>query len=214
MIKVTIKFRPEGGRLSAYYVLVYDPETHQIQSAELKKPLSSEKYSEMLYFIQNLITQFGAVPPPDYTDGVFIAKFEQKISLDTHGLIAVWNRLYLANTGVAYGAIPPREIKMLAQSAAWIDESLIVAFFSCNEWFAKTKTITTLVKYAKEVKALTDKPTAQQPNNKYPDYYDKKFEANCKSSELSEYWRHLRSIGWKVVKVEGKNVWQKGGSHA
>jgi len=73
-----------------------------------------------------------------------------------------------------------------------VTELLCKAYFECNEWWCKVKSISNYCKYINEIRGLT-----LGSNSKYLSYWSKAYEKKLPTEELSLYWAHLRSLGLK-----------------
>lgn len=78
---------------------------------------------------------------------------------------------------------------------------LVKFFFECtinDVWFAKTKDITTFVNNINEIRRLQSMPK-EIIKQKFPNYWTKQEELKYNGTELTAYWTHLRSLGWRKV---------------
>lgn len=122
----------------------------------------------------------------------------------------IWVDAYKAKWQLKY-IVKPKEAKILKELALEKEEFiyLIKFFFDCtiNEaWFSKTKDITTFANNINEIRRLQSVPK-EAIKQKYPNYWSKQEELKYAGNDLVEYWKHLRNLGWKVIKVNRVSVW-------
>lgn len=85
-------------------------------------------------------------------------------------------------------------------------EKVLEIYFNCTEWWAKQKSISNFIKHFNELTVLA----AGITTSKYPNEWDKEFESKLKNNELTEYWAHLRNLGYEPIKRGGYTIkWEK-----
>jgi hypothetical protein len=109
----------------------------------------------------------------------------------------IWVDSYYKKWQIKY-IIKPKEAKILKELALEKEEFiyLIKFFFDSDAWFAKTKDITSFVTHINEIRRLQTVPK-EVTKQKFPNYWTKQEEQKYAGTELTEYWTHLRSLGWK-----------------
>lgn len=107
--------------------------------------------------------------------------------------IALWCTTYERYCGVKY-KVSGKESKQIQKYD--ITEPLLKAYFESTEWWAAQKSLTGYMTHYNEIRRVTEQGTGR----KWPNGWDKTFEQKLSPPELSEYWRHLRSIGLEPKK--------------
>ncbi|NME69027.1 hypothetical protein [Flammeovirga aprica] len=130
-----------------------------------------------------------------------LADPKEDLDTTTAKKVATWTKLYKNKFQVAY-KMTPKEIGQLKGIQATSEE--IEAYLNSSEWNMKAKTVTEFCRG--EVLNTIRRLIAQgvSTNNRFLDYYDASFESELKMSEMKEYWKHLRSLGFRVVMDSGK----------
>lgn len=91
------------------------------------------------------------------------------------------------------------------------DQLLQVYFTSDNFLFKGKYSISNYVKYFNE---LLQEASGLNKKSKYPSEWSKEFESKLQPAQLSEYWQHLRSLGFEPVKRAGTVIkWTKPGTN-
>ncbi len=118
--------------------------------------------------------------------------------------IALFCRHYEAYAGIKY-KIKPAEVGMLKKTE--IDEDLVAKFFVCTEFWAKVKSVSYYCKNINEIKRLQH----QKTSSSHPNFWDKDYFSRLPTEKVTEYYRHLRSLGLKSRKNSLGDIiaWEK-----
>lgn len=117
----------------------------------------------------------------------------QRLKDKTNEKIALWCTTYERYCGVKY-KVNGKEAKQIQKYD--ITEPLLKAYFESAEWWAAQKSLTGYMTHYNEVRRVS----VQGTGRKWPNGWDKIFEQKLSPPELTEYWRHLRSIGLEPKK--------------
>lgn len=121
---------------------------------------------------------------------------DAKNIVPTINYCGIWVDAYKDKYQIKY-IIKPKEAQSLKDLALEKNEFiyLIRFFFECDAWFAKTKDITTFVNNINEIRRLQNVPK-EVTKHKFPNYWTKAEEQKYDGTQLTDYWNHLRSLGW------------------
>lgn len=112
----------------------------------------------------------------------------------TNEKIALFCRIYEKHVGIKYkvSASDSGKIKTIQ-----VDENLLGHYFRSENFLWKGKySISNLVKYYNELRA----DIIQGGKPKHPDQWDAEYFRKLKTDQISDYYRHLKSLGLKVIK--------------
>ncbi len=125
----------------------------------------------------------------------------------------LWRKVYEKNRNFKYAQFTSKE-KQILKKQNWKPD-LVQAWFDCDEWFAKTKTVIQFDKYISEIADWlnTKKQGIAIEKNNYPVFYSVKFKNSLPAQEIPKYLQHLQSLGYKpVYSMNNKSQivdWQK-----
>lgn len=170
------------------------------QNGNLSRIEGFEKVGE---FYDSL--NFKTIVP--YQEKEIQAEFGKEVPLSATGQkIALFCRFYKQYLQLNYNVMPADAKKINGVS---VDEKLMELYFSNTEWWGKQpKSIANFVKNYNALNQLLN----VGKKKKFPSRYDRLFESKLKGEDLPEYWRYLRSLGYrpKKNKVTGQVIeWVK-----
>ncbi|MDO9554550.1 hypothetical protein [Rhodonellum sp.] len=114
--------------------------------------------------------------------------------------IALFCKIYEKHVGIKYkvSASDSGKIKTVQ-----VDDALLGHYFRSENFLWKGKySIGNLVKYYNELRA--DMNTGGKP--RHPDEWDKAYFAKLKGEQVSEYYRHLKSLGMNAIKNQTGSI--------
>lgn len=161
------------------------------------RPLSLEDISQLdflplldvgLSADQYIQTVLDYRPDIDLSESNFELIVLQKVADKTNEKIAIFCRYYESYAGHKYKISRP-EIGMIKRTE--VSEPLIKKFFESKEFWAKIKSVSYYCKNINEIKRLTE----INANNLHPNHYDAEYMKKLTGPEISDYYKHLRSLG-------------------
>lgn len=157
--------------------------------------LSVEKFKESILSYR---------PDTDPTDSFLELLIFKKKPEAVNEKIAIFCRHYEVFSGIKY-KIKPAEIGMLRKTE--IDEELAAKYFSSTEWWAKVKSVKSYCTNINEIKRLQHQKTVSS----HPNFWDKDYFSKLPTEKVTEYFRHLRSLGLKSKKNQIGDIiaWEK-----
>lgn len=182
-------------RATIIYTQVLSLNELQTWHTQLDVGLSADQYRDIL--LQHL-------PDKDPASIILILAIFQKKPEAVNEKIALFCRHYEAFAGVKY-KVSKAEIGMLKKTE--ITEDLAAKFFACTEFWAKVKSVSYYCKNVNEIKRLQHQKTASS----HPNFWDKDYFSRLPSEKVTEYYRHLRSLGLKSRKNSLGDIiaWEK-----
>lgn len=151
----------------------------------LTKPLSVDQW---LNLTQHIRTR------EDMMHTMYIIHAQLIEEVPSNVKIATFCRMYEQATGVKYkvSAADSGKVKKID-----INEDLLKCYFNSDNFLFKGRySIGNLVKYYNELLVEQQAPA----KSKYPIRYDRDYERKLSPQQLSEYWKHLRSLGFTPTK--------------
>lgn len=84
-----------------------------------------------------------------------------------------------------------------------VNTELLNCYFSSANFIFRNKSIGNYAKYYNELRAeCYGQLPAEQPKSQHPNQYNRKYEQGLTGPALTDYWQHLRALGYKAVKSE------------
>lgn len=107
--------------------------------------------------------------------------------------IALFCKFFKKYNNVSY-VISQAEIGMI--NRVEVTEDLLLRYFESDAWWAKPKTVTGFVKNHNELRTLT---VNNNPSG-HPNSWDAEYFKKLTGPQISDYYRHLGSLGLEAVK--------------
>ena len=136
--------------------------------------------------------------------GFSVVQKDAKKRMENGDKVALWCKAYNAYLRRKYKdaadrpgsyRMMPKEIGMLGN--ADFTAELLEAYFSCDDWWCRTKSVGNFVSHLNETALLLLEPA---PEKKHPAAYDRDYERKLDGAALTDYRRHLRELGLQPVK--------------
>ena len=143
--------------------------------------------------------------------GFKVVEKNLKKQVDNGLKVALWSKYYGkyvkkkakgANEAPKSYRIMPKEIGML--SHVEVTEEMLQAYFECEEWWCKTKSVGNYVSRINEIELLLS--TAGSSTTKHPNKWDRDYFNMLDSAEHADYYRHLRLMGYTPVKAKTGHI--------
>ena len=142
------------------------------------------------------------------TKGFTVEEIKEEVRTSAHK-IALFCDYFKQTYDTAY-KVSSAESGMIAKvEVSW---ELLKVYFECKEWWCDVKNITNYCKNINQIMVLLKNPSSTQAasKRKYLEYWSREYELKLTPQELTEYWEHLRSLGWtSKTDGTGKKNWQK-----
>lgn len=113
----------------------------------------------------------------------------------------LWRKVYERNKGFKYKQEFTTKEKQILKKQNWTPE-LVQAWFDCDEWYAKTKTISFFDKYISEIQDWLNtqkQGITEVEKNNFPVFYSVKFKNSLPAQDVPKYLQHLQTLGYKPV---------------
>lgn len=154
---------------------------------DFKEPLNPDTFDTLMMTIPYQEDKLNVMTALGFTISEVLAPNKK---------IALFCAKYKEEHGIAYKAsrIDGARIKEFK-----ITEDILKHYFKSENFLFKGKhSITNLLQHYNVL--LQEMKAADQPKTNHPKKYDREYESKLKGKDLSEYWAHLRGLGFKPVK--------------
>lgn len=131
-------------------------------------------------------------PNVDFNNKQITLLLFKKNTEKTADKIGQFCSMYEKFTGIKY-KISRAEIGMIKNVK--VDERLLLAYFQSEDWWAKVKSVTNYVKNYNEIRAVALGKKASE----FPNYWSEIAEKKIPTHKLSDYWKHLRDLGYEPI---------------
>lgn len=163
-------------------------------------------------FIKSLINEFKGLTEKQWdalvqelpAEEINISHLEEiglKLKQDkANNKVAMFCDAYKAKMGVSYKASAMQGAQLRDKE---VNTELLKCYFSSANFIFRNKSIGNYAKYYNELRAecygqLQDAPVKSQ----HPNQYNRKYEQSLNGPALTDYWKHLRDLGYTPVKSE------------
>lgn len=196
-------------KLQGSLTLVYENGVLKSFTNAFKKPLNDVQEEEIKRVLR---FDFSKV---DVSDFVAIGLDLVPSDMPNGGhRVALFCQAYKQKYGNYY-LVSGKEGAMLKKLSLKTDvdfEKLVNQYLECSEWWAQPKSISGMVSRINELRQWISSVESGSAASKwhFPDGYSKTREQECKTNEeIQAYWRHLRDLGYKKMRVGIIETWKR-----
>lgn len=171
---------------------------------------------ENIHLMTELWDEFNThspIPTQEWDIDLCREWYKEKVSIEpvepsaTGSKIALFCAIYQQELGVKYQV---RKGDAMAIGLIEVNEDLLHLYFRNTEWWGKQpKGIANLSRNYNALLQLRDAPKKEAGKSKFPDDWSAEYERKLSPKDLSAYWAHLRSKGWKAKKNGSITTWTK-----
>lgn len=200
-------FNVKSEKLKGYAQFVFLGEGLSELKLNFKEPLNSnqkELFKLNLPFQVQDLNGFRQL-------GFKVVEKAMKKQIDNGLKVALWSKHYGRyvkkkaqgnNEAPKSYKIMPKEIGML--SNVLVTEEMLQAYFDCEEWWCKTKSVGNYVSRINEIELLLS--TKGSSTTKHPNKWDPNYFKTLDNAEHADYYRHLRLMGYTPVKAKTGHI--------
>lgn len=203
-------------KMHGVITVVYEPDMLGVMRCvgfHVQGELTEEQWR---YLMANLAYEYpaeggdvcGVLQASANVEGAELLKTQEK--KEQNSKVRLYCGLYKEVFGVSY-KVTGVDVSNARKDVPF-EPDMIRLFLTEKRWWNKDRY--TIENYVKNYNTLLlIKSGVTEDNQGFPNDYDPDYERAVSSEHIADYWAHLRSVGWGIVKNENQKVigWQRNG---